>query len=168
MLKNDGWIKKFGADGGIVPFNPENVNPASYDITLGCEVIVYEDRREAKYYDLSQVSVELRPWARALVVTNEHLTTPDHVAMTVRLKSSLARQGIVAPMGLFVDPGYRGTLTFMLVNMGDSPYALSLGRRVGQLIFFGMSDPAEIPYGDERRKSHYQGSTGLTPNKSTL
>lgn len=35
MIKPDHWIAKFGEAGGILPFDPEQVNPASYDVTLG-------------------------------------------------------------------------------------------------------------------------------------
>lgn len=171
MLKNDGWITQFGSSGGIEPFNPDAVNPASYDISLGDQIVVYpsSDKTKRQEWSLaSRGSVFLQPNERALVVTAETIKTPVDVAITVRLKSSLARQMIVSPMGLFIDPGYEGKITFCLINMGVEPYELRLGRRVAQFVFQGMSAAAEIPYGDERRKSHYQGSKGLTENKSTL
>lgn len=163
MLKNDRWIKTFGETGGISPYNPDHVNPASYDISLGKEV-----KLNGLTFDLSSSSVDLLPGAKALVVTDELIKTPNDVAITVRLKSSLARQMIISPMGLFIDPGFEGNITFCLINMGTEPYELRLGRRVGQFIFQGLNEPAEIPYGDPRRLSHYQNSKGLTENKSTL
>lgn len=171
MIKNDGWIKKFGESGGITPFNPEAVNPASYDISLGAEVVLFakDDKRKRQEWNLSSGgNLILHPGEKAIVVTDENIKTPIDVAVTVRLKSSLAREMIVSPMGLFIDPGYEGKITFCLINMGENPYELRLGRRVGQFIFHALSEPAEVPYGDEKRKSHYQGSAGLTENKSTL
>lgn len=171
MIKNDGWIKKFGQEGGIVPFNTEAVNPASYDISLGAEVIIFQsvDKPRRKEWNLAKGgSLMLHPGEKALVVTEESIKTPVDVAVTVRLKSSLARQMILSSMGLFIDPGFEGKITFCLINMGEEPYELRQGRRVGQFIFAGLSEPSEIPYGDERRKSHYQGSTSLTENKSSL
>jgi deoxycytidine triphosphate deaminase len=35
MIKPDHWIRAFAQAGGITPFNPEHVNPASYDVTVG-------------------------------------------------------------------------------------------------------------------------------------
>lgn len=163
MIKNDGWIIRFGERGGLVPFDLEAVNPASYDISLGQQVNI-----DGVDYDLQRGPRQLNPQSKAIVVTNEYIKTPNDVAVTVRLKSSLARQMILSPMGLFIDPGYQGNITFCLINMGNQPYELRLGRRVGQFIFQSLNEPAEIPYGDERRKSHYQGSVGLTKNKSTL
>lgn len=171
MIKNDKWITSFASSGGIVPFNPDAVNPASYDISLGDQVILYPTGEKSKRQEWSLSaggSVFLQPGEKALVVTAETIKTPVDVAITVRLKSSLARQMIVSPMGLFIDPGFEGQITFCLINMGVEPYELRLGRRVGQFIFHGMNEAAEIPYGDERRKSHYQGSKGVTENKSTL
>jgi dCTP deaminase len=163
MIKNDRWIKEFAQAGGITPYNPEAVNPASYDISLGKQIKLNDIN-----LDLSEKPISLLPKDRAVVVTEEYIKTPVDVAVTVRLKSSLARQMIISPMGLFIDPGYHGNITFCLINMGDLPYVLHFGRRVGQFIFHSLNEPAEIPYGDERRKSHYQGSVGLTTNKSTL
>lgn len=163
MIKNDRWIKTFGESGGIYPYNAEFVNPASYDISLGKSV-----KKNGDDFDLSFAPVSLHPGDKAIVVTDEYIKTPVDVAVTVRLKSSLARQMIVSPMGLFIDPGYHGNITFCLINMGDEPYELRWMRRVGQFIFQSLNEPAEVPYGDERRKSHYQGSVGLTTNKSTL
>jgi deoxycytidine triphosphate deaminase len=171
MIKNDTWIKTFGDSGGIAPFDPEAVNPASYDISLGDEVIIYRsDRDNSRHeWNLSNGgSLMLHPNERAIVVTRETIKTPNDVAITVRLKSSLARQMIVSPMGLFIDPGYSGKITFCLINMGYEPYELRFARRVGQFIFQSLNEPASIPYGDARRKSHYQGSDKLTENKSTL
>ena len=183
-IKNDGWIKTFGDSGGIEPFDPEAVNPASYDIAIGKDVILYRECNEhsitglgelsgiqqiqSKTYDLSLTSVKLKPGDRALVASQEIIKTPVDVAVTIRLKSSLARQMIVAPIGLYIDPGYEGQITLCLINMGAEDYELRIGRRVGQLIFQGLSAPAEVPYGDPRRKSHYQGSFGVTGNKSSL
>lgn len=171
MIKNDGWIKQFAKAGGIAPFNPDAVNPASYDISLGGQVILFRgDKKNARQeWDLSNNgSLMLHPGEKALVVTQEYLTTPKDIAITARLKSSLTRQMILSPMGLFIDPGFHGRITFCLINMGDVAYELRFGRRVGQFIFHTLSEPAEVPYGDKRRKSHYQGSSGLTENKSTL
>jgi dCTP deaminase len=171
MIKNDGWITLFGESGGISPFTPEFVNPASYDLSLGSEVILYpsSDKSKRQEWDLNNGgSVFLQPGEKALVVSAELIKTPLDVAVTVRLKSSLARQMIVSPIGLFIDPGFEGRITLCLINMGVEPYELKQGRRVGQFIFHAMNAAAEIPYGDPRRKSHYQGSLSLTENKSTL
>ena len=35
MIKPDFWIREFAEAGGITPFEPQQVNPASYDVTLG-------------------------------------------------------------------------------------------------------------------------------------
>jgi dCTP deaminase len=171
MIKSDGWIKRFAESGAISPYNEQAVNPASYDISLGSEVVLFSTSGKTKRQEWNLSTggtVMLHPGEKAIVVTDEYIKIPNDIAVTVRLKSSLARQMILSPMGLFIDPGYEGRITFCLLNMGEEPYELRLGRRVGQFIFHTLSEPCEIPYGDERRKSHYQGSTSLTENKSTL
>jgi dCTP deaminase len=171
MIKNDKWITEFASGGGITPFNPEAVNPASYDISIGEQVILYpsNDKTKRQEWKLNnQGSLFLQPGEKALVVSLETIKTPNDIAVTVRLKSSLARQMIISPIGLFIDPGFEGRITLCLINLGVDRYELKEGRRIGQFIFNMMNAPAEIPYGDPRRTSHYQGSVDLTENKSTL
>lgn len=168
-IHNDRWINEFGAAGGIFPFKPECVNPASYDLTLGNEVVVLRSGEPPAMYNFDSVeTVLLAPGESALVVSAEVVRTPNDVAITGRLKSSASRQLIFSSMGMFVDPGYSGSLTFTLVNMGQSSYELKAGRRVMQIVFHSLNETAQIPYGDSRRESHYQNSDGLTLNKSKL
>jgi len=66
-------------------------------------------------------------------------------------------------MGLFiqnagwVDPGFRGEITLELYNANRCAIELKAGRRVGQLVFAKMDEPAEHPY-----RGKYQGQTGAT------
>lgn len=185
-LLNDGWIAKFGKEGGIEPFNTEHVNPASYDISVGSKVVLYKPSSMIQHsfnnvtpnivmglkkeeHNLEQYShpVLLKSGERAFIHTREIIKTPVDVAVQVQLKSSLIRSMIVSQMGL-IDPGYEGAITLYLINMGTEDYELKFGRRVAQFIFEPLNEPAVVPYGDPRRKSHYQGSVGITPNKSTL
>ncbi len=46
-----------------------------------------------------------------------------------------------------VDPGYRGTLKFTLINMGKNPFPLIRGQLICTLLFFRVEAP-EVPYNE--------------------
>ena len=50
-------------------------------------------------------------------------------------RSGLASKGLFAVGGI-VDPSYRGTIKVCLFNGTDSPYEISKGDRVAQMVFY--------------------------------
>ena len=66
----------------------------------------------------------------------------------------------------YIDPGFSGHVTLELSNVATLPIKLWPGMKIGQLCFFGLSSPAEHPYGSAKYGSRYQGQRGPTPSKS--
>src|SRR5258708_15013659 len=103
----------------ILPGNPK-LNPAGIDLRL--------DR-----------SLRLRPGQHTLVATIERVELSEKFLGILHIRSSLAREGIVASLAL-LDPGFRGQLTVSLYNAGDRLVSLRKGERFIQrsLLRFGM------------------------------
>ena len=57
-------------------------------------------------------------------------------------------------------------MTLELSNVANLPIVLYPGMKIGQLCFFALSSPAEMPYGSAAAGSHYQGQRGPTPSRS--
>ena len=71
-----------------------------------------------------------------MVPTGVAVAIPEGFAGLVTPRSGLAVKhgvGIVNSPGL-VDSGYRGELTVLLVNHGDSPFKILRGARIGLLV----------------------------------
>ena len=82
-------------------------------------------------------------------------------------KSSLGRLGLLTHSTAgFIDPGFDGHVTLELSNVANLPIKLWPGMKIGQLCFFGLSSPAEHPYGSQRYASRYQGQRGPTASRS--
>lgn len=102
----------------IRPFNPEQVNPASYNLTIGRNLI-----REAPDGELTESVTGTRerptminPGEWLLVDVSEEVEIPsDHEAQVI-LRSSAARAGWDHALAGYVDPGYQGRLTLEFVN----------------------------------------------------
>jgi dCTP deaminase len=157
MIKPDHWIRKFGESGGITPFNPEQINPASYDVTLGSNWICPTRQPE----EIEADSITLFPGEVILATTREYLKMPRDVVCDLKLKSSLGRLWLNHSLSGWIDCNFQGQVTLELQNLGPHPRLLSAGMPVAQLIFLGMESPPEVAYG-EGGKGHYQGQTGAT------
>lgn len=158
MIKPDHWIRHFAEAGGIEPFNVEQVNPASYDVTLGNHWIC--PTREPQ--EIQADTITLFPGEVILATTREYLKMPRDVVADLKLKSSLGRLWLNHSLSGWIDCNFQGQVTLELQNLGPHPRQLSEGMRVAQLVFMGMESPPEIAYG-EKGRGHYQGQTGATP-----
>ena len=166
----------------LEPYDPGLVQPSSIDVRLDRYFRVFENHRyphidpAEEQADLTR-AVEvpgdepfiLHPGEFALGSIFEVVTLPDDVAARVEGKSSLGRLGLLthATAG-FIDPGFSGHVTLELSNVATLPIKLWPGMKIGQLCFFGLSSPAEHPYGSAIYSSRYQGQRGPTPSRSHL
>lgn len=110
-------------------------------------------------------SFVLHPGEFVLASTVERVVIPDNLLAKVDGRSSLGRLAILihATAG-FVDPGFRGTITLELSNVGKLPVALRPGMRICQISFEQLSSTCERPYGASRG-SKYQDQVGPTPSR---
>ena len=157
MIKPDHWIRNFAQSGGISSYNPEHVNPASYDVTLGNHWICPTREPEEIVSD----KFTLFPGEVILATTQEALRMPRDVVCDLKLKSSLGRLWLNHSLSGWIDCNFCGQVTLELQNLGPYPRELCAGMRVAQLVFMSMESAPEIAYG-EGGTGHYQGQSGAT------
>lgn len=140
----------------------EQFQPASVDLTLGPEIYIPE-------YDECQVAepdepIELGPGAFVLGHVTERVSIPPDLLGLLSGRSTLARKGIAVHLVAgWCDPGFEGELVLEIKNVAAGTRVLYPSDRVAQIGFIKLDEPAEVPYGDEDRDSHYQGQTGPQP-----
>ena len=157
MVKPDHWIRDWAKNGGAIPFVEQHVNPASYDITIGDHWIC--PTREPEEFVAEEIV--LFPGEVVLATTNEIIKMPRDVVGDLKLKSSLGRLWLNHSLSGWIDCGFHGQVTLELQNLGPYPRKLARGMRVAQIVFYQMSDPPEVAYG-EKGTGHYQGQRGAT------
>lgn len=184
MILSDGTIRAFLDQGRleISPIEPEQVQPASVDVRLGAEFLVFRnhtceviDPYERPSDLMEKVSVPaggffvLHPGEFVLGTTHEVVGLPDDLVARVEGKSSLGRLGLLihATAG-FVDPGFRGQVTLELSNVATLPIKLWPGMRIGQLSFQQIDKAVERPYGDPRLGSKYMNQQGPVASQYEL
>lgn len=157
MIKPDHWIEVFAKDGGITPFEESQVNPASYDVTLGTHWIC--PTREPEEFEADRIT--LFPGEVALATTREYIKMPRDVVADLKLKSTLGRLWLNHSMSGWIDCNFQGQVTLELQNLGPHPRELTSGMRIAQLVFIAMESAPCVAYG-EKGKGNYQGQTGAT------
>jgi dCTP deaminase len=158
MIKPDHWIRKWAEGGGVTPFEPSQINSASYDVRV-CDHWICPTRDPE---DFTAPEIKLFPGEVLLASTLEYVRIPRNVACDLKLKSTLGRLWINHSLAGWCDPGFEGTITLELQNLGPEPFILEANRRIAQLIFIAMESEPEVAYGEPGSSSHYQGQTGTT------
>ena len=89
----------------------------------------------------------MQPGEFVLAATLETFELSDDVMARLEGRSSLGRLGIIvhSTAGLF-DPGWVGTATLELGNLGRMPVKLYPGMRICAFTFEPLSSPANVPY----------------------
>src|SRR5438034_11390507 len=103
--------------------------------------------------------LELNPGQQRLAATLERVELSENFLGILHIRSSLAREGIVASLAL-VDPGFRGQLTVSLHNAGDRLVSLRKGERFIQLSLLRLGMPARHSY-----VGKYQNSRGVVETR---
>jgi dCTP deaminase len=181
MILSDGDIRGQIAAGRIEidPFDDTCVQPSSVDLHVDDRFRVFANTRypyidvRREMPDLTElVEVDegdpfiLHPGEFVLGATAERVRLPDDLVARLEGKSSLGRLGLlIHSTAGYVDPGWDGYLTLELSNVANLPITIYPGMRIGQISFFGLSTPAETPYGVPGRRSKYQGQRGPTASR---
>lgn len=181
MILSDRSIKEAVAAGRIIidPYDEAMVQPSSVDLRCGDVFRVFENHRyalidpKAPQEDLtSPVSAGdtepfiLHPGEFVLGSTSEIIGLADDIVARLEGKSSLGRLGLlIHSTAGFIDPGFKGQVTLELSNVANLPIAIYPGMKIGQVSFYGLSTPADHPYGSAGAGSKYQGQSGPTPSR---
>jgi dUTP pyrophosphatase len=81
-------------------------------------------------------SVELKPWEPALIPTGLAIELPPGYEAQIRPRSGLAlKHSIILPNSpATIDPGYRGEIRVILLNLGETLYQVHQGDRIAQMV----------------------------------
>jgi dCTP deaminase len=181
MILSDVDIRKELAAGRIEidPFDDACVQPSSVDLHVDSRFRVFANSRypyidvRREMPDLTDVvevaedeAFILHPGEFVLGSTIERVRLPDDLVARLEGKSSLGRLGLlIHSTAGYVDPGWDGFLTLELSNVANLPITIYPHMKIGQISFFRLSTPAEVPYGSKGTRSKYQGQRGPTASR---
>ncbi len=184
MILSDRDIIKEQKKGGIIikPFNRKYVQPASVDLHLDRQFLVFDtthnfviDPKAPAEGLMKPVEMKknepfiLHPGEFALGLIFEETGVSDSFVGRLEGKSSLGRLGlIIHTTAGYLDPGNSLHLTLELFNAGRLPIKLHYGMSIGQIAFEPLSSPCERPYGSKGLNSKYFGDKKPVASKMYL
>lgn len=166
MILTDTDIQRAVSDGTLTisDFDPQRLQPASYDIQLGNtfeltdeNVTHYIDPAEKIFARTREISVAdgeqfvLHPGVSVLGTSKDYFGS-DTYLIQLHGKSSLARIGLLVhnTAGL-INPGHFLHITFELCNLNKVPIILRPGMAIGQLTFSPLSSAPQQNYRETGR-----------------
>lgn len=187
MIWNDAMIVQWAEDGGVTPFNPALINPASLDLRLGnmlripdrlwsrlSAIDMYQHIENGTIDDLPKWSepIEfetywLMPQGKGpsfcLCSSLEFINMPNDMAVLLFSKSSTGRRGLEHLHAGFGDPGwYSSQWTWELHNVAPWPIKLVAGQPLMQQVMIRMTDEPLRTYAEVGR---YNNQVGPTPER---
>lgn len=148
----------------IEPFNIDQVNPNSYNLTLGSELLVYSDAildmKKSPATQAIKIPAEgliLQPGRLYLAKTAEYTET-NGVVPILYGRSSAARLGLAVSSDAGLgDTGYRGNWTLAIT--AAHPTRIYAGMKIAQLVYLDVKGEV-VEY-----EGKYQGSTEAVASK---
>lgn len=115
--------------------------------------------------DLQAVEdVTLEPQVAKLVPTGLSIEVPQGYEAQLRPRSGLAlKHAITLPNSpATIDPGYRGEVKVILLNLGKQPYQVTKGDRIAQMVIakYEAVEFEETDLSDSNRGAGGFGSSG--------
>ena len=115
--------------------------------------------------DLHSVeTVTLQPGETKLIATGLAIELPPGYEAQVRPRSGLAlKHSITLPNSpATIDPGYRGEIRVILLNLGREPFHIGAGERIAQIVIarYEAVEWEEGELGESRRGEGGFGSSG--------
>jgi len=185
MILSDRDIERALTDGTIKIDPPPDLatqlGSVSVDFRLGPTFMIFEhsrhsfiDPRQPQSIGDAMRTIEvaegeafiMQPGDFALASTIEVLELPDDLVGRLEGRSSIARLGItVHSTAAVFEPGWVGTATMELSNLGRMAVALYPGMRICAFSFETVSSPVRVPY---RTKENNKYAGQQAPRASQL
>jgi dCTP deaminase len=139
----------------------DQIGEASVDLRLGPDFIVAKRATGLATFDPARVdeisrgirdyqdylrrppgsAFYLHPGEFAIARSLEYITLPDYISAQVNGRSSWGRLGLIIATAALIQPGFGGTITLELANLGTVPIVLYVGVRIAQISFWDVAEP---------------------------
>ena len=108
-------------------------------------------------------SIVIHPHQFLLAQSLEYIRLPSDLIAYVVGRSTWGRLGLIVATAVGVHPGYAGTLTLELRNLGETPLTLYPGQTIAQLFFHNTVDSNGNPASHSSVGAQYVGKVDMVP-----
>jgi dCTP deaminase len=162
----------------------EQIGSSSVDVRLGSnfKYLKVVNQTHFDINDLDKLKMQIEEYSEEIILqplepfilhpkdfvlgsTLEYLKLPPFLTARLEGRSTWGRVGLqVHSTAGLIDPGFEGTLTFELHNLGKLPLPLFSGTRIGQLVFYNINNETSSYKDKDGSKFHSQ----LGPKNSSF
>jgi dCTP deaminase len=119
------------------------VQACSVDLHIGNIYLPGKNHHDAGGVDNPKHDHVLQAGETAMISTQETINLPNNVAaIGFPPSKDVSSRGLLMTNPGHVDPGYQGTLSFTVINMGKDGFPLQRGKCIVTLLLFEIDDPA--------------------------
>lgn len=161
-MQNSGINLIQSDDGSPLDIETKLLQPASIDLTIGDIICppLKNDRKQRPYKACDGIH-NLKPGETALVVTVEKLSlTGDIGGLMFPKNGDFATRGILITNFGHVDPGYRGHLSFTVINFGATSFPLIKGEKITSLTLFKLNETSDPNWSDSKKEKDKMSDKG--------
>ena len=158
MIWNDIKLKEWAENGGMDPFDPESINPASIDLRLGYHIRYPKEEGWSDPIGTDKAPWVIYPGQIVLLHTLEFTKIPVNAVALLFLKSTAGRNGLEHLHAGYGDPGFHGQWTLEIINHWPYPKYLNPLMKLVHLVLVDSCQP-EVEYS---LVGHYQNQIGST------
>ena len=115
----------------IHPYDPKNLGPFNYDLTVGEEVFALGSQQKISIVDEKKVII--KPGDAFLILTQEYIGLPRKFAASVMPRFCLVREGIFQSMTK-IDPTWYGRIAVCIINHSGKHYQLEKNQAFCALV----------------------------------
>lgn len=139
----------------INPFNPKNIDCASYNLRVGGEAFATSDKfgKSAPGDPIITIlgespnhTLRIRPGQFAFLLTHEFVTVPDDAIALISMRAKYKFQGLINVSGFHVDPGWSGKLLFSVYNAGANEVIISNEEELFLIVFSSLDRKSTSVY----------------------
>jgi dCTP deaminase len=109
--------------------------------------------------------ITIHPHQFFLAQTLEYLRLPPDLMAYVVGRSTWGRLGLIVATAVGIHPGFAGSLTLELRNLGENPLTLTPGQSIAQLFFHTVEDETGKPSTESAPRAQYVGSVDMVPRR---
>ena len=110
-------------------------------------------------------SITIHPHQFMLAQTLEYLRFPRDLMAYVVGRSTWGRLGLIVATAVGIHPGFAGSLTLELRNLGETPLTLYPGQTIAQLFIHEVVDGDGQPAKGDATHAQYAGTVDMIPQK---
>ncbi len=144
MLTNSEIIQELVDKNRIINYSKDRLEAASYDMVIGTIFkggkIINASRPEGR------VPINIAPGEVVTMLTLEEIDLPDNIAATAYAMNSQSSEGLLVLNPGHIDPGYKGPLTIVAVNLRKVTLPLLLGEPIFTVVFERLVQNCEPSY----------------------